>query len=254
MDMDRLRQLIEAEVRKILAAEDSAMSSGGTADLLVLFTGASIGLDGALSALRTLSTQGYRLTAVLCPMAVDLVAAKLQQIPGLTEVITDERTSQVETMIAACEAVLIPILSRTAAAKLALGIADNLVLALTMHALTVGKPVIAARNAADPGTTDDPAIATPQPLIRLAKNYLQTLESFGVQFTDVSRLSQHFDPEMSQQYAPGTKGKTLITESVIANLSPGVRELVIPNPAIITPLAQDLARERNITLRMAESK
>lgn len=253
MDMDRLRQLVEAEVRRVLAGGSVSETSAPAPRLLVLFTGTSVAIDTALTQLQALLEQGYRLSVALCPMAEELVGIQLSQMTDQIEMLSGEPIAKASLLLDAYEAVVIPTLSRTAAAKLALGIADNFVLTLAMQALLSGKRVVAARNGADPDVTDHPSVGTartPEPLIQLARDYLQTLEAFGVQLIDVSQLSEQLSPDKTEQYTSADPGKTLITESVIANLSPQVQELVVPNPAIITPLARDLAREKGISLRL----
>ncbi|HEX30030.1 TPA: phosphate propanoyltransferase [Candidatus Poribacteria bacterium] len=52
----------------------------------------------------------------------------------------------------------------------------------------------------------------------------------------------------------GQRGKPVVTASFIESLSPQVRQLLVPNPVIITPLAKDAAREKGIQIVTKEGR
>jgi hypothetical protein len=278
LDIDRLTQIIEAEVRKALSELEQPSSNPSQQaeqkEVLAVFTFGCTCQKTAITQIEKLIAANYNVTAVLSPIAAELMAEQIENIKGISAVFTEGFAADISNMVESAEAIVIPLLSRTAAAKLALGIADESALMVVMQGLITGKPVIAAKNAADPQDANCPFLATektPPALIQLAKNYLKTLESFGMKLVADAQLAdvvmdkpqktvhkvtakrnealQEVNTELSEYSQISDKsGKTLITQSVIAGLAEDVKTLTISNPAIITPLAYDLAKDRGIEI------
>lgn len=202
-----------------------------------------------------LRDKGYDVTAVVCPIAVEMnLVEMLEGIGGMGEILVSAY-DRIDELVGESEVMVIPVLSRPAAAKLALGIGDNFALAVLMEGLIAGKPVVAAKNAIDPDSPDVITDKTPPALIQLAKNYLNTLASFGIQFVDVSELADVVDGKPKQNSLLADDGKRpLISKSVIANIAEGIKEFIIPNSSIVTPLAMEMAKERGIKLVMESPK
>jgi hypothetical protein len=286
LDIDRLTQIIEAEVRKALSELANPPRQVERKKILAVFTSGCACQNTALTQIEQLIAADYDVTAVLSPIAVELMGVQIENIKGINAVLTKGFAADISNMVEAAEVIVVPLLSRTAAAKLALGIADELALMVVMQGLITGKPVIAAQNAADPQGVNCPFLATentPPALIQLAKNYLKTLASFGMKLVDAAQLADVIMnkpqttvhkattplPPLSplipltkggrgvvrgtaerSEYSPisDKSGKPLITQSVIAALAEDVKTLTIPNPAIVTPLAYDLAKEKGIEI------
>lgn len=256
MDIDRLTQIIEAEVRKALPELERTSNPSQQVErkkALAVFTSGCACQKTALTQIEQLIEADYDVTAVLSPIAAKLMAEQVENIKGVSAVLTEGFAADISNMVEAVETIVVPLLSRTAAAKLALGIADELALMVVMQGLITGKPVIAAKDAADPQGVSCPFLATentPPALIQLAKNYLKTLESFGMKLVDASQLADVVmnKPKGYIHQITDKSGKTLVTQSVIASLSADVKTLTVPNPAIITPLAYDCAKERGIEI------
>jgi len=256
LDIDRLTQIIEAEVRKALSEMEQSSNPPQQVErkkLLAVFTSGCACQKTALNQIEQLIGADYDVTAVLSPIAVELMAKQVENIKGISAVLTEGFAAEISNMIEETETIVVPLLSRTAAAKLALGIADELALMVVMQGLIGGKSVIAAKDAADPQGANCPFLATentPTALIQLAKNYLKTLESFGMKLVDAPQLADVVmnKPKRYIHQIADKSGKTLITQSVIANLSEDIKTVAIPNPAIITPLAYDCAKERGIEI------
>lgn len=73
-------------------------------------------------------------------------------------------------------------------------------------------------------------------LFKLYDKYSQTLKKYGVKFSDELKITTSDMP------------KRLITAGDIKNCIAG--ELIVPKNAVITPLAHDIAREKNIKIRV----
>ena len=116
---------------------------------------------------------------------------------------------------------------------------------LVFRSLLRGNRVIATSDGFE--ISDESEI--PPEISKLGENYIKTLSDFGVQFVTTDRIAEivlsdgiyHFDPD-------STGGQNVITASVIDGLASGVREFRYTNPAIITPLARDLAARKGIQL------
>ncbi|MBC8233983.1 hypothetical protein H8E77_30925 [bacterium] len=259
MDIDQLTQIIEAEVRKALSELDQPSNPPRQVErkkILAVFTSGCTCQNIALTQIEQLIAADYDVTAVLSPIAVELMVEHVKNIKGISAVLTEGFAADISNMVETAEVIVVPLLSRTAAAKLALGIADELALMVVMQGLITGKSVIAAKNSADPQGANCPFLATentPSALIQLAKNYLKTLESFGMKLVDVAKLTDVVmnKPQTYSQISDKS-GKPLITQTVIAGLAEDVKTLTIPNPAIITPLAYDLAKARGIEIVMVK--
>ena len=287
MDIDRLTQIIETEVRKVLSELEQPSNLSPTfverKKALAVFTFGCTCQNTAITQIEKLIEANYDVTVILSPIAVELMGNQLENIRGVSAILTEGFAAEISNIVEATEFIVVPLLSRTAAAKLALGIADELALMVVMQGLITSKAVIAAKNSADPQDADCPFIATentPTSLNQLAKNYLKTLESFGMKLVDVAQLADVVmdkpqtavpvehparDEEVTGSLQSTTldrkrtelsnysqvsdkTGKTLITQSVIAGLAEDAKTLTIPNPAIITPLAYDLAKKRGIEI------
>jgi hypothetical protein len=256
MNIDKLAQIVEAEVKKALADQmksepKTEISSSGKRNILALWTGGYTKLDSAIDQLDKLIKASYAVDVVMSQSAVNVIGQdKIKSISDIGELICEPAPSFSSLKaIQKHDTIIVPILTRNSAAKIALGITDTLVTNIIMQALISGKPVIAGRNSADPDLNNCPCIATPntpQPLILLAKNYLKTLESYGVKLVDVSEIA-----DLVIGGSDKDKGKIadqkLITQETIAKLPQGTK-INVAKGSIITPLAKDMAKERGIEI------
>jgi hypothetical protein len=256
MNIDKLAQIVEAEVKKALADQmksepKTETPSSGKRNILALFTGGYTKFREAINQLDKLIKASYSVDIIMSQSAVNVIGQdKIKSVSGIGELICEPAPSFSSLKaVHKSDAIIVPILTRNSAAKVALGIPDTLVTNIIMQALISGKPVIAGRNSADPDLNDCPCIATPntpQPLILLAKNYLKILESYGVKLVDVSEIA-----DLVIGGSDKDKGKIanqkLITQETIAKLPQGAK-INVAKGSIITPLAKDMAKERNIEI------
>jgi len=261
VDTDRLISIIEAEVRKVLAGvpeEDNLPPASARKKAIAIFTCGCDSTGETIKQVEKLIEKGYDVTAVVCPIAIEMnLVEMLEGIGGISEILVSGY-DRVDELVEESEVIIIAVFSRPAAAKLALGITDNFALAIAMQGLMTGKPVIAAKDSIDPDSASSAYAATdktPPALIQLAKNYLDTLTSFGMKLVDVSELADTADGKPRQNSYLADDGKRpLISKSVIANIAAGVKEFVIPTNSIVTPLARETAKELEIKLVMEPPK
>jgi hypothetical protein len=237
---------IEAEVKKVLE-QQSLVPSPPPSDrhILAIFDAAPVDLALPLQQIERCIDGGYIVTAILSELA-----AKLLDANSVRGVCGDERVfvcSEV-THLGPFEdfsLIAIPVLSYPMASKLALGMADTSCTYLIFQAMLRGNKVIAASDALEVASE-----ARTSEISKLGRNYLKTLSSFGIQLVTCEHLAETILSDSSPHFAPvdSKGGKAVISASIIANLAPTVREFVYSNPAIITPLARDLAAQRGIRL------
>jgi len=254
VDIDKLRQIIEAEVVSALYQEKNALPSisSDKGKITALFTGSSTNRTEAIAQVEKLIHEGYSVDAVLSQAAVKIVNPEnIRKIQGIGDIFyePDFWVSSIE-VVKRSKIIIVPILTRNSAAKIALGIADNLVTNIALHALLAGKPVIAARNSADPDHADCICIGTPNTppaLIQIAREYLRKLETYGAKLMDVSDIADYIINEKQTSIQ-----QKLITQDSINNLQPDMKQIKVRKGSIITPLARDAARERGIEILFSD--
>ena len=144
-----------------------------------------------------------------------------------------------------CSAIVIPTLSCAMAAKLSLGMGDTPCAYLVFQALLRGNRVIATSD----GFEISDGAEIPPEISKLGQDYIKTLSNFGVQFVTTDQIAETILSDGTHHFNPDpTGGQNVITASVIDGLTSGVREFRYTNPAIITPLARDLAARKGIQL------
>ena len=131
------------------------------------------------------------------------------------------------------------------AAKLSLGMADTPCAYLVFRALLRGNRVIATSDGFE--ISDESEI--PPEISKLGQDYIKTLSDFGIQFVATDRIGEIVLSDGTHHFNPDSVGgQNVITASVIDGLASGVREFRYTKPAIITPLARDLAARKGIQL------
>jgi hypothetical protein len=240
-----LLQQIEQAVRKVLEEQSLTVSPQTSAQkFLAIFDAAQVDLSLPLQALQECIEGGCIVQAIVSDLAATVLDVDaIRSICGTENVSISGEITNLKPFIEDFPQIVLPIFSDAMAAKLALGLVDTPCAYLVFQALLRNSSVVAASDMLE--ETANGAISA------LRKNYIEKLVEFGIEFVSIGQLAQtilrHDD---ATHYCPvkPIQGKTVISASVITNLSPTVRELVYENPAIITPLAHDLAKQRGIQL------
>ncbi|RYD04013.1 hypothetical protein N752_16620 [Desulforamulus aquiferis] len=89
------------------------------------------------------------------------------------------------------DVVIIPVLTQNTAAKVALTISDTMASYLIISALMLSKPVIAARDAAEPINRPQVELSKLKPAFReVLEGNLKKLSTYGIQLTSADNLSK----------------------------------------------------------------
>ena len=244
-----LIQRVEREVRKVLE-QQSLTTSPSTPDkeFLAIIDAVQTDLEPPLQQLKRCIQDGYVVHVILSDLA-----AKVLNISDITVVCETENVwisdqiTDLQSFVARSSLIVLPVFSHSMATKLALGIADTVCTYLVFQALLRGDSVIATSELFEKSGANERASA----LAKRTQGYLKTVSELGVQFVQTDQIAEVIlEGNTASSYRPShpVKGKTVISASVIANISPMVQEFTYENPAIITPLARDLANQRGIRL------
>ncbi|MEL4357529.1 MULTISPECIES: flavoprotein [unclassified Luteococcus] len=245
MTEQEIRALVTSVVEQLLAERTRPRRA------LVLFTGALLGFDDAMDSLGRLKDDGWQLNQVMTESARHVLNPARLDALGLEELTRD--------LVRDHQLLLIPTLTCNVAAKASQGIADCLASNLVHQFLLQNRPVVAARNGACPDHPDKrawfpdipPAFAE-----RLRQN-LTDLAGYGVTFCEAAQLDRVAQQVWRERVAPGPDAipsagavhcdRTLISQTVLTPLADDIT-LQIPAGALVTSLAQDIARAKRIQL------
>jgi ethanolamine utilization protein len=263
VDNEKLVELVITEVLRRLKqaqSEKLVQTTSSRHKALAIFTGGSIGLEPSLEELRALQNIGVELTIVLSLTAETIVGEKWikEKLGNDVRVITTQ-SPYPGNYLRMADIVLVPVLTQNTAAKLAHTLADTMVCTLIMQALMLGKPVIAAANAADPQDSwriQKNMNQTPPVLYEALKNNLKKIATYGIELTSVTDLAAAAQKVLNKEVSvdlPAATARTAKKQVLDAAFlrhaaQSGEKTVRVAQGTIITPLARDVARECNVDI------
>lgn len=264
MDREKLVALVTAEVlRQLEHSTDlgAVPPAGAGHTALIILTGGTIGLEAGLAELSKLQAAHTELTIVLSAAAETIIGSdRIREKLGSHVNIITARSAYPGEALRAAEVVLVPVLTQNTAAKLARTFADTMASTLILQALMLGKPVIAACNAADPQDEwrlrNNMSQAVPAFREALQGN-LKQLALYGIQLVPVDTLAAAAQTtvyrEEQQPPLPGPGQKTAKRQVLDAAMvrraaQTGAKHIRVARGTVITPLARDVAGECGVEL------
>jgi ethanolamine utilization protein len=268
MDQEQLIRVVTAEVLRQLSGGPQNQELSDTKSIvrvLAIFTGGTIGLEPSLTELQQLQKIGFKLSVVLSRAAekvigIDLIKEKL----GSNILIIDSQLAHPGQLLGETDLVLVPVLTQNMAAKLAHTISDTLVTTLVMQALMMGKPVIAAQNAADPQASwriEANMGKSSTGLLQSLRSNLDKLTAYGIKLVQVTALGAASQKLLEQsikkvviseqvsEKSPVKNKKTIIGATAVkAVIAKGLKQLTLSQGTIVTPLARDVARDLGVEI------
>ncbi len=239
---------IEAEVAKVLKQQGVALTSAQSDKrILVIFDAAEVDLAPSLQQLDNCIQSGYVVTAILSDIAAKVLdISRIRSACGQKQVFIASQITNLQPFTEGFSLIVIPTLSCAMAAKLSLGMGDTPCAYLVFRAIRRGNRVIAMSDGFEISEESE----IPPEISKLGQDYIKTLSDFGVQFVATDQLAETILNNGTQRFNPANAigGQNIITASVIDGLASEVREFRYTNPAIITPLARDLAARKGIQL------
>ncbi|SHM88403.1 Flavoprotein [Caldanaerovirga acetigignens] len=233
--------------------------------ILVIVTGGMVNADVSIKELKSLKDEHD----LIYSLVFTKNAAKVHDIRRISEeleaesvIIDGEEKINVKDFLKQFKAVIIAVLTRNTAAKVANLFLDNLTTQIIVDALMLGIPVIASRDAADPFLKpwqDMGFIWMGKGLREAYSEILNKIEKYGVILCNAADikakvLSVIFGSPIkneASEYSPMRKvyiEKNVITREDLAVYKGIQGEIRIPKNAVITPLAADYIRENSLKI------
>ncbi len=268
MENAKLVELVTAEVMRQLEIVSSAPNEKPILpckQALAIFTGGTIGLEESLLELQKIQALHVELSVVLSAAAEQIIGIeRIKEYLGSTINLVTTHSPYPGKLLRDADFVLVPVLTQNTAAKLAYTLSDTLPSTLIMQGLMLGKPILAAINAADPQDgwrlQKDMGKCSPA-LSEVLRQNLKKIEGYGVELVHVNSLAassqkiidriakKAFTSQCSEaQRSPQGKKSIVDAETIKVAASNGFTSITAPKGAIITPLARDVAREYGIEI------
>ena len=257
---EQFRQVL-VEVLKRLLPQVGANGERGT--VIAVFCGATVDYNEAVSQIRSLILQGYRVE-VLCSHGAEALYGKYlwEQFAGFPYIAPFDETRWLDK-VKECRAVVVPMLSLNTLSKLSLLIADNLANNVILHALFAGKPVLLAREGVDPNDSGRriPHFDHCGPVVAAAiEERLRLAAGYGCHVIEVKHLSNTLTRAVEQKRdlaaANGHNGKVptanaksnIVTAADVMQASHNGSQLRLNAKTVVTPLARELANKHGVCL------
>ena len=260
MEQEELIRKITEEVLQRLTQNSTQTAAESQGKIMAVITGGTIGLDDGLLQLQEMQRTGLEISVGLSPAAEKVVGKERVQkaLGAATRIITSEMGFPGKELREAA-LLVVPVLTQNTAAKLAATIADGLAPTLIMQALLMGKPVIAAANAADPkdGWRIKAQMGKAAPALQQALQLnLKRLEEFGMTLVKAEELAGvslerigRVRPNAKKATEAGVGKKVVVDAAMIQGFAAtGQRLLRLAPGALVTPLARDIARQEGVEL------
>lgn len=216
---------------------------------LLLFAETDFGLEAALEQLRQLRDAGWAFETVIAPEARQSLKDRLAgfgaaEVEGKAGDLLDRHTT-----------ILVPALSVSLAAKVALGIADDPLSRILQGGLERGARIIAARDGVCPNGRDRRARGLlPNAAYQATMSgHLQALMGYGIELSWAARLAVAVEGDTPASATPTAAPKLVPvrTEGVFGlreARSLDATELHLGHAVIVTPAAAEELRARDIAL------
>jgi len=263
MTEDQIQKLIAKVIHRLALRLGATGENGG---LIVVFSAATVAFGEALEQIRRLILDGFRIHVAFSPAAEHLLSGAVRdRLDCFPHVSTVEPTKWLKAL-QDVRAVVVPLLSLNTLSKLALLTPDNTATNIILHALLMGKPVVLAKNGADPRDKGREELGFHKgnaALTRAIAERLQTIKGYGGILTDVRDLEDTVKSLLIGKDIPEAKQGETVTARPTRTLSISGRfvtaadimhvrrsgvELSMGSATGVTPLARELARQYGVVL------
>lgn len=249
-------EMIRVIVDRVLSRLEEKEHQG-----LVLFTGGALGFNDSLDQLVKLQESGWSFTAVMSKgaenmMKEDLIKEKL----SLEKVYLESQNEGLHSLYQDSSILIIPTLTMNTAAKISLGIADNLATNLASRFIMEGLPIFAATDACNPEHPYRIArgkATAPQSYVNMFHSYLSRLKDFGLELVQAKDLQQAVVQYNQKPFRELPEGEALqlkrgkkkvITRAEVMKAKENGSMLEVSADSIITALAEETAAIEGVKL------
>lgn len=169
----------------------------------VLFTGALIGYNDAITSLKQLKEEGWELTVVMSKAAAEVITEdRIRKDIDPSAIYVEGAPVNGRQLINECQFVIVPALTINTAAKLANCIFDNLITNMISFAMHSGKPIVAAVDGCCPDNEVRAKLGfkvTESYKSKLRSN-LVDIQSFGIVLTTDKSLAKKVDKVFTSSF------------------------------------------------------
>ncbi len=234
---------VAAKVPLVKPAEPTPPKLDGPA-ILLLFTGAREKWDVLAEAMRQWRAAGVRLDAIFSNSAQYVISSDEVEALGIRTIDQPNEVREIIYDLSRYSSVFIPSISRTHAAKLALGITDSLTLNMTISALAQKANVVASNDGLEP--TACVVCGNQVPGIQdVLDKYREQLAKMGMKLMPAEdAVKEVFSVTLNRAESGADLITCLLTEEDAAKLSGPV--VKASRGGLITPLALELLHKRGI--------
>jgi len=218
---------------------------------LIFVSGGVVNIKEEFETLMGFNNLKY--SAVLSDSARDIIPKDFIQVLN-ADLIEDKKL--MSEKINEANFILIPVMTRNILAKTALGIRDTFILTGISEAIMKNKKIIAVKDSFDPDNPINISLGYSQNTAynEMLKNYMKTLEGFGVSFINAFELKESISGLLCMEDSKTIKKeisqatlKGIITKSDLIPLG-NCRNIKLLKGTVITPLAKDYIDSENIKI------
>ncbi|QZY54135.1 flavoprotein [Crassaminicella profunda] len=228
---------------------------------LVIFTGGSIGFHESIEQLKKLKTDGWKLKVLLSQSAERIYTKELiKNMIGseMLEIYGESNNKKINGYLD-IDKVIFPVLTMNTAAKIALGLADNLVTNIVARSVMKNIPIIAAKNACDPLNQERMSMGMgkgPVEYVNTMKNHLRILESYGIKLVPanelygvmVEKIKQIIPKKNNSVKKQVVYKRRVLTRAEVVSAFNINKNLIVSTDTIITDAAKDTARSLGVKI------
>lgn len=235
MDFDKMVDYIVQEVLKKLENQETPNDKVEKNRGLVVINGGTGNLDQIILELKKISSE-YNLDIVFSEAGKEIVGEdKFSQY----NVITDFNMKNCEQLLKKSDILLLPLLTKSSCAKIAVGIRDNAVTYLVSKALLARKEIIAVY---------DSCITGNKTAYENQINFnIEKLKSYGISFVKSSELSDYVLKKRFLEIN-SLRNKKIITADDLFDFQN--KKIIISENSIVTTLAREKAADSGIVFEI----
>ena len=228
------------------------MNKDKAKSILVLLDGGMTSIDDFLNQLASCRQEDCEAVIVASLLAAENYALDSLKSSGLnvwTEFPLQEGI--VQQFLKNADVILVPVLSVTIMAKLVLGISDTPISYLLEQALFEGKTVLAVDQDYPIGQSTYAHYLSQRTI-----EYRRSLQEIGLTLVPANQVSNVIVRQKASVFFHRLAGQKteLLSQNWIRKLPQNIEVVICPRSTIITPLAREEAKKRNINIQLTEAE
>lgn len=224
--------IVQEVIKKI---EENEMKSANKKRGLLIINGGTNNLEQVLLELEKIG-KIYDIEVVFSEAGREIIGEERFKNFHIRRDIT---MSQCNELIQDKDIILLPLLTKSTCAKVAIGIRDNLPTYIVSKAILSGKKVVAVY--------DSCRVEVENEYGKQLNLNIKKLQSYGIVFLESKELSNYVLNEQDKE-VDSLKNKKVVTATDIVNLNN--KKVLLSNETIITTLAKEKAKENGIVFEI----